>query len=129
MAGNLQRDIVIHCFFSKVLIVMPNDHEKCRFDNCCREYSIRDTKYDIWLFNNGEWKPRPSVAFATGVGPVMLTCQSHSGGTQKHYIHYPWQPNHVIPSEKGDLLCYACINPLTIKTINSSKYCTKYQMN
>ena len=80
------------------------------------------------MFNDEEWTPRPLIEFVTGVGSVILTCKNNSGGTEKIYINPPRQPKHVLPSEKGNQLCYACINPRTIKTVKASKYCTKFQM-
>ena len=115
MVGNIQMDIVIQLFLRKALLAMPNDHEKCWFVNYWREDYIRDTKYNISLFNEEEWTPRPSIEFFTGVVPVILTCRNHSGGTQKSYIHPPRQPNHVITSTKGYQLFSACIKTLIIK--------------
>ena len=45
---------------------------------------------------------------------MILKFRNHNGGTQKK-IHIPRQPNHVIHSEKGDQLYYACIKTRTIK--------------
>ena len=79
-------------------------------------YKIQDL-----VLNEEDWTPRTSIAVVTGVGPVILTCRNHSGGTQKIYIHLPRQPNHVLPSAKLNQLFYACINPRSIKTMKASK--------
>ena len=85
MSGYLQMEIAIQYFWRKAL---QNDHETFWFANYCREDYIRDTKYERLLFNYEEWTPRPSIEFITGISPVILTCQNHSGGTKK-YIHPP----------------------------------------
>ena len=41
----------------------------------------------------------------------------------------PRQPNHIIPSQKGDQLCHAVIKPRLIRPMVASKYCNTYQMH
>ena len=73
------------------------------------------------MFDDDEWTPIPSITFVTGFVPVIIKCRNHSGGTENIYIHTPRKPNHVLPYEKCNKLCYACINPQTIKTTKASK--------
>ena len=127
--GHMHLDYVLQRFLRKVLLVMPNNHTQCIFANTCREdYIFRESEYECWLFNK-DWTVRPSIAFVNKIGPVLLTCRNHNGGTDKHYIHPPRQPYHILPSAKGDQLCHVCIKPRTIKPMKASKYCTKFQMS
>ena len=102
ISGNLPMEMSIQRFLRKALLEIPNDNEKFRFFNYFREDYICDTEYKSWLFNVEQYTPRPSIEFVTGVVTLILTCQNHSGGTEKNYIHPPRKSNHVLPYEKGD---------------------------
>ena len=82
MTSNLQMDTVIQHFLIKSLLAMPNYHEKFLFVISCIEDYIRDTKYKIWLFNEEDWKLKPSILFIIGVGSVVITCWDHNGETK-----------------------------------------------
>ena len=84
--------------------------------------------YDVLLLNPS-WKVLPSIDFISGKGPCVLTCREHDGGCKKIYIHPPRQPNHIIPSEKGDHLCHVVIKPRLIRPMVASKYSDIFQMH
>jgi hypothetical protein len=56
-----------------------------------------------WLFNE-EWKIIPAIAFFQNIGPCVLTCKSHNGGTKEQYFHVPRAPHHDIPAMHTDQL-------------------------
>ena len=90
---------------------------------------MRDhTEYEDLLLNPS-WKVKPCLAFIEGKGPMVLSCREHHKGTNKQYLHTPRQPNHILPSGKGDQLCHAVIKPRTIKPMRASKYSNIYQMH
>ena len=60
---------------------------------------------------------------------MVLSCREHHKVTNKQYLHTPRQPNHILPSGKGDQLCHDVIKPRTIKPMRASKYSNIYQMH
>ena len=80
-----------------------------------------------WLFNE-EWKIIPAIAFFQDIGPCVLTCKSHNGGTNEQYFHVPRTPHHDIPAMHTDQLSHVVMRPRTIKTMKAKAYSNSYQM-
>ena len=80
-----------------------------------------------WLFNE-EWRIIPAIAFFQDIGPCVLTCQSHDGGTNEQYFHVPRAPHHDIPAMHTDQLSHVVMRPRTIKTMKAKAYSNSYQM-
>ena len=93
-----------------------------------REDFIRNDMYDIWLLNP-QWEVKPSIAFIDNVGPVILTCRDHGGGTKKMSIHVPRVPKNTLPSKFSDQLAHAVLQCRTIKPVKATQYSTQFQMN
>ena len=84
--------------------------------------------YDIWLLNP-QWEVKPSIAFIDNVGPVILTCRDHGGGTKKLSIHVPRVQKNTLPSKFSDQLAHAVLQCRTIKPVKATQYSTQFQMN
>ncbi len=63
------------------------------------------------------------------MGPCVLTCRYHDGGTGDQYFHLPCSPNHNIPALRSDQLAHAVMKPRTIRPMRSSAYSNTYQMH
>lgn len=92
-----------------------------------REDYIREHDDEDMLFFNPEWKVLPSLAFVTGKGPMILTCNEHDGGTKLFMVH-PCRWKHNLPARKPDQLCQAVMQPRVLRPMKASKYSTSFQM-
>ena len=126
--GNLPYDTLLQRYLPKCYIQKVNSDKLCQKAFSTREDYFRDNEDYENLLLNPNWKVKPCVAFIEGKGPQVLTCREHHTGTNKQYVHTPRQPNHIIPSDRGDQLCHAVIKSRMIKQLRASKYCNIYQM-
>ena len=113
-------DLIFQRFLQKCVLtkmLSPITDFDCTIS--AREDFIRNEMYEV----------KPSIAFIDNVGPVILTCRDHDGGTKKLSIHVPRIQKNTLPSKYSDKLAHAVLQYRTIEPVKATQYSTQFQMN
>ena len=77
-----------------------------------------------------DWDISPCIQVIPDIGPCILTCSDHDGGSKYQYIHPPHNPvNFNLPARHSDQLAHCVVAPRTIKTMKPHKYSDSYQLS
>lgn len=126
-SGSVSYDAIVSRFFPFLDFAgtISTVTEKARVQSARDDFL--STELDMHLYNE-EWTVHPTVEFKAGVGPVVLTCDSHDGGTPQKYFHLP-KTGCSLPSAHSDVLSHAVINAKVIHRTKAFRYSTTYQLN
>jgi hypothetical protein len=83
----------------------------------------------LFMLDNPDWPILPSIQMIQEHGPMILVCQDHEDGWNKHYVHAPVNPIHSnLPSIDSPVLAHAVLCPRTIRSIKVNKFSNTYQL-
>jgi len=80
-----------------------------------------------FMLDNPKWPIRPCLRFIKDMGPMVLVCPEHEGGSTKMYFHVPTNPiTGSLPSMCNPKFAHATINSRTIQTMKLHKCSNTY---
>ena len=125
--GSVPYDAVINRYFPFVEFAgtLSTRSQRAKVESARSDYL--DLDIDMHL-HNPNWSVHPTVEFVPGVGPVVLTCDSHDSGTVDKYFHLP-KTGCSLPSAAPDVLSHAVLHAKTVHRTKAFRYSTMYQMN
>ena len=125
--GSVPYDAVINRFFPFVEFAgtLSTKHQKAKVESARSDYL--DPEIDMHL-HNPDWSVHPTIEFTAELGPVVLTCDSHDGGTVDKYFHLP-KTSCPLSSAAPDVLSHAVLHAKTVHRTKAFRYSTMYQMN
>ena len=129
-SGFISLDLVIQRYMPTINLQLISNVEKNGLLFSSRDDYIRKNDENDCILLNPLWKVTPKIENTKDLGPQVLTCGDHSGGTYKKYVHLPRNPmHHTLCSNYGDQLCQVVLKPRSIKPMKASSYSNSYQMH